>query len=69
MEVKVKYRGKEQKINIEKEKILAIDLLKALNLSPEYAFVVKDGEVIPENEEIKGNEDIKIVNAISGGKN
>ncbi|RUM59939.1 MAG: thiamine biosynthesis protein ThiS, partial [Persephonella sp.] len=48
MEFKVKYRGKEKVLRINKEKVLAIDLLKALNLSSEYAFVVKNGEVVPE---------------------
>ena len=69
MEFKVKYRGKEKILNINKEKVLAIDLLKALDLSSEYAFVVKNGEVVPETEEIKPEDSIKIVNAISGGKN
>ncbi len=69
MELKVKYRGKEKVLTIKKEKVLAIDLLKALGLSPEYAFVVKNGEVVPETEEIKSEDSIKIVNAISGGKN
>ena len=68
MEVKVKYRGKENILKINKEKVLALDLLKALNLSSEYAFVVKNGEVVPETEEIKEDDNIKIVNAISGGK-
>jgi len=69
VELKVKYRGKEKVLTIKKEKVLAIDLLKALGLSPEYAFVVKNGEVVPETEEIKSEDSIKIVNAISGGKN
>ncbi len=69
MEFKVKYRGKEKVLKINKEKVLAIDLLKALDLSPEYAFVVKNGEIVPETEEIKSEDNIKIVNAISGGKN
>ncbi len=68
MKFKIKYRGKEKVLKINKEKVLAIDLLKALELSPEYAFVVKNGEIVPETEEIKSEDDIKIVNAISGGK-
>ncbi len=67
MEIKVKYRGKEKVLSIEKEKITALDILKALGLSPEYAFVSKNGELASEDEEIKPEDDIKVINAISGG--
>ncbi len=67
MKLIVKYRGKETELEFDKEKILAKDVLKALNLSSEYAFVVKNGEVVSEEEEIKEADDIKVINAISGG--
>ena len=67
MEITVKYRGEEVKLNINKEKIKAIDILNELNLSPEYAFVAKNGEIIAEDEEISPNDNVKVVNAISGG--
>ena len=67
MEVKVKYRGKEKTLNIEKEKITALDILKALNLSSEHAFVAKNGELASEDEIITPNDKVKVVNAISGG--
>ena len=67
MEFKVKYRGKDIVVSIDKDKVLAIDLLKSLDLSPEFAFVVKNGEIVPETEEIKPDDNIKVVNAISGG--
>ncbi len=67
MVLKVKYRGKIQTVNIEKEKVKAEDILKALGLSSEYAFVVKNGEVVPEDEVISEEDEIKVVNAISGG--
>ena len=67
MKLIVKYRGKETELEFDKEKILAKDVLKALNLSSEYAFVVKNGEVVSEEEEIKETDDIKVINAISGG--
>jgi sulfur carrier protein len=67
MKLIVKYRGKETELEFDKEKILAKDILKALNLSSEYAFVVKNGEVVSEEEEIKETDDIKVINAISGG--
>lgn len=67
MEIKVRYRGKEQLLKIDKEKIRAIDILKALGLSAEYAFVVKNGELAQEDELISPEDDLKVVNAISGG--
>jgi len=69
MKIRVKYRGKYRDINIDKNNIKAIDILKALDLSPQFAFVVKNGEVVPEDEPISEKDDIKVVNAISGGKN
>ncbi len=67
MEIKIKYRGKEQILKINKEKVKAIDILKALGLSAEYAFVVKNGELAQEDEQINPEDDIKVINAISGG--
>jgi sulfur carrier protein len=67
MKLKIKYRGKEQEIEINKDKVKAGDILEALGLSSEYAFVVKNGEVVSEEEEIKETDDIKVINAISGG--
>ncbi len=67
MKIKVKYRNQIKEIEIKKEKIKAEDILKALGLSSEYAFVVKNGEVVPEDEIITELDDIKVINAISGG--
>jgi len=67
MEIKVKYRGKEQILRFDNEKIKAVDILKALGLSSEFAFVVKNGELAQEDEPINPEDDIKVVNAISGG--
>jgi sulfur carrier protein len=67
MEIKVKYRGKEEVLKFEKEKITALDILKALGLSPEHAFVAKNGELAQEDEIISPQDNIKVINAISGG--
>ena len=67
MEIKVKYRGKEQILKFDKEKVTALDILKALNLSPEHAFVAKNGELASEDEEVSPQDQIKVINAISGG--
>ncbi|RUM49374.1 MAG: thiamine biosynthesis protein ThiS [Hydrogenothermus sp.] len=50
-----------------KDKVRAIDILNELKLSPEYAFVAKNGEIISEDEDIFPEDEIKVVNAISGG--
>ncbi len=67
MEIKIKYRGKEQILKFDKKTVKAVDILKKLGLSPEYAFVVKNGELAQEDEPINPEDDIKVVNAISGG--
>ncbi|NPA53991.1 MAG: MoaD/ThiS family protein [Aquificae bacterium] len=67
MEIKVKYRGKEQILKFDKERVTALDILKALNLSPEHAFVAKNGELASEDEEVSPQDQIKVINAISGG--
>ncbi|GAB6071689.1 MoaD/ThiS family protein [Venenivibrio stagnispumantis] len=68
MEIKIKYRGKEQIIKFDKEKITAKDILKYLGLSSTYAFVAKNGEIVSEDEIINPEDEIKVINAISGGK-
>ncbi len=67
MDIEIKYRGKKQVLKFDKEKITAGDILKAMGLSPEYAFVVKNGEIAQEDETVSPQDEIKVVNAISGG--
>ncbi len=67
MKVDVVYRGKTLTLEFDKDKVKVKDILKHLNLSRDYAFVVKDGEILDENEYIKDSEVVRVVNAISGG--
>ncbi|WP_457626502.1 MoaD/ThiS family protein [Persephonella sp.] len=67
MKIKIKYRGKEQTLEFDKERVTALDILKALGLSPEHAFVAKNGELASEDEIVSPEDEIKVVNAISGG--
>jgi sulfur carrier protein len=67
MKIKIKYRGKEQTLEFDKERVTALDILKALGLSPEHAFVAKNGELASEDEILSPEDEIKVVNAISGG--
>lgn len=61
----VLYRSK--KIIFEEKEMRVKEILKKLNLSSEYAFAVKGGEILDENQTVKAGEEIKIINAISGG--
>jgi len=67
MKLRVQYRGKELELEIEGDKVKAKDLLKAINLSREYAFVVVNGEVVDEDFYIKEGDQVRVINAISGG--
>lgn len=67
MRLKVRYRGEDRFLEFEKDKVKAVDILKSLGLSRDFAFVVKNGEIISENETVSEKDDIKVVNAISGG--
>ncbi len=65
MSIKVIYRGKE--IEIPERKIKAKDLLKRLELSPLSSLVVKNDEVISEEDYVEEGDNIRVINAISGG--
>ena len=67
MKLRVQYRGKELELEFEGDKVKAKDLLKAMNLSREYAFVVVNGEVVEEDFYIKEGDQVRVINAISGG--
>lgn len=43
------------------------DALKQLNLSRESHLVVRDGELLTENDALRNGETVKILSAISGG--
>ncbi len=67
MELKILFRSKEHVIDFPSDIVKAKDVLKHFDLSPEYAFVIVDGKVVPEDENLKPNSKIKVVSAISGG--
>lgn len=67
MRIKVRYRGKDIVLEFEKDKVRVSDIFKSLGLSRDFAFVVKNGEIVSENEIVTESDDIKVVNAISGG--
>ncbi|NPA32713.1 MAG: MoaD/ThiS family protein [Aquificae bacterium] len=65
MPIKVVYRGKEYEFP--EKKLKAKEILKRLGLSPLSSLVVKNGEVIPEDEEVSEGDEVRVINAISGG--
>ncbi|EDP75157.1 MoaD/ThiS family protein [Hydrogenivirga sp. 128-5-R1-1] len=65
MPIKVLYRGRE--IEVEGKRLKAKELLKKLGLSPLSSLVVKNGEVISEEEYVEEGDNIRVINAISGG--
>ncbi len=65
MPIKVSYRGKEYEFP--EKKLKAKDLLKKLGLSPLSSLVVRNGEVISEEDYVEEGDEVRIINAISGG--
>ncbi len=65
MPIKVIYRGKE--IEIPEKRLKAKELLEKLGLSPLSSLVVKNGEVISEEDYVEEGDNIRVINAISGG--
>lgn len=43
------------------------ELLKELNLSPESTLVVRDDEVLTEDEKLQKDDEVRVISAISGG--
>lgn len=67
MKITVVYRGQKRFLEFEKEKVKSGDILKALNLFRDFAFVIKNGEIVSEDEIIRPEDEVRVINAISGG--
>ncbi|RLJ71095.1 sulfur carrier protein [Hydrogenivirga caldilitoris] len=65
MSIKVLYRGKE--IELPENKLKAKELLRRLGLSPLSSLVIKNNEVISEDDYVEEGDNIRVINAISGG--
>lgn len=63
----IKYRGKIYYLYSEKNELSPQDVLKFLGLSKEYAFVVKNGEIAMLNKSLYPEDEIEVINAVSGG--
>ncbi|WP_448587788.1 MoaD/ThiS family protein [Thermocrinis sp.] len=67
MRLNVYYRGKLIHLNIDKEEITAEEILKKLGLSKGYAFVIVNGEIAEDRQKVSAQDEVRVVNAISGG--
>jgi sulfur carrier protein ThiS len=67
MEIKVKYRDEIKFLKFDKDRVKVIDILKALKLSPDYAFIVKGDKILREEEIVDEMDNIEVISAISGG--
>ena len=65
MPIKVLYRGKEYEFP--EKKLKAKELIRKLGLSPLSSLVVKNGEVISEEDYVEEGDEVRVINAISGG--
>ena len=62
--MKVKFR--DQTFEFDREMTVR-ELLKELNLSPESTLVVRDDEVLTEDEKLRKDDEVRVISAISGG--
>jgi sulfur carrier protein ThiS len=58
--------GKEIK-EIDKKLERVVDIFKELNLNPEEYIVIRNGEVLTEDEKLEENDKIELIRVISGG--
>ncbi|GBD03487.1 hypothetical protein HRbin19_00776 [bacterium HR19] len=66
LKLKVKLAGREREVDY----FLGMrvkDLISSLGLTPDICIVVKNGQVVTEDERIDISDDIKVITAISGG--
>lgn len=62
--MRVKVQDKTYQFN---SKIRVKELLKKLNLQPQSTLVICNGEVVTEDEYLNPEDEVEIINAISGG--
>jgi sulfur carrier protein ThiS len=66
MKLKVKVVGREREVDYFPGMSVK-DLISSLGLTPDICIVVKNGQVVTEDEKIDISDDIKVITAISGG--
>lgn len=68
MQVKVFYDRENKENTIEvNSNILVKDLLAKMNINPVTVIVSREDNIITEDEELKDNDNIRLISVISGG--
>jgi sulfur carrier protein len=66
--MKVYIEKQDKHLVLDKKKLVkAVDVLKELKINPSTVILVKNDEIILEDELLEKNDDIKILSVISGG--
>jgi sulfur carrier protein len=65
--VKVEIHGKVKTVEVGEKGIRVSKLLKLLDIYPETAVVLKNGELVCEDEILKDEDEVKVIVAISRG--
>ncbi len=63
----IKFVLRKQTLELEENVLMVKQALQQLNLSPEAYLLVRDGELLNENDLVRDGDLIKIVAVISGG--
>lgn len=63
--IEVEYRGTRYTLN--EKRIKVIEILRKLEIIPEHVLVVKNGDVVTEDEFVEEGDSVEIISAISGG--
>ncbi len=65
--MKVYIEKDNRSLNVDKKKINGGDLLKFLKINPSSVILVKNDEVVLEDEIFENDDEIKILSVVSGG--
>lgn len=67
MEIEVTFKDEKIVLSFESYLIKIEDILKKLNLNEKVAFVVKNNEIAGMKDGVSENDNIEIINVVSGG--
>ena len=66
MKLHIEKNNENIKINLKKKEIMK-NILKKLNISISSCIIIRNDEIILEEELVSNEDDIKIINVVSGG--
>jgi len=65
--IRVKIISRAKEIELKEKKIVAEELIRKLGFSPDEVVVVRNGEVITEDDEIHDGDFVELIPVASGG--